>query len=84
MNSFPKIIDVSSGWQTFFIMTAVVTLPPITILFCALFFKHKHRRRLHRRRHHDHGNYPANPTLAQTGGLPPVRETDNPPDQPQP
>jgi FtsZ-interacting cell division protein ZipA len=34
----------------------------------------QHKRRRHRRRHH-----PTNPTLAQTGGLPPIHEADKPP-----
>ena len=36
------------------------------------------RRRRHRRRRRRSSSYPLNPTLAQTGGLPPVRR-DNPP-----
>jgi hypothetical protein len=84
MNSFPKIIDVSSGWQVFFIMAAIVMLPPFAILVWVLLSKHKRQHRHHRRRQHDHGNYPANPTLAQTGGLPPVRRADHPGEPSQP
>ena len=38
----------------------------------------EHRHRRHREHH------PINPTLAQTGGLPPIREADKPPPAPQP
>lgn len=40
------------------------------------------RRRRHRHRRRRSSSYPLNPTLAQTGGLPPVRR-DNPPASPQ-
>lgn len=40
--------------------------------------EHRHRKRRHRRRS-AHPNYPTNPTLAETGGLPPVRPDDQPP-----
>jgi len=32
-----------------------------------------------RRRRHHHEHRPINPTLAQTGGLPPLRDADQPP-----
>ncbi len=38
--------------------------------------KHSRSRRSRRRRHHHH--YARNPTLAETGGLPPVRSEDPP------
>lgn len=40
--------------------------------------EHEHRKRRHRRRS-AHPSYPTNPTLAETGGLPPVRPDDQPP-----
>jgi hypothetical protein len=40
------------------------------------------RKRRHRHRRRRSSNYPQNPTLAQTGGLPPVRR-DEPPASPQ-
>jgi hypothetical protein len=40
------------------------------------------RRRRHRHRRRRSSSYPLNPTLAQTGGLPPVRR-DEPPASPQ-
>ena len=40
------------------------------------------RRRRHRHRRRRSSHYPLNPTLAQTGGLPPVRR-DEPPASPQ-
>jgi len=41
------------------------------------------RRRRHRHRRRRSSNYPQNPTLAQTGGLPPIRR-DEPPTPAQP
>ena len=41
------------------------------------------RRRRHRHRRRRSSNYPQNPTLAQTGGLPPIRR-DEPPTANQP
>jgi len=41
------------------------------------------RRRRHRHRRRRSSNYPQNPTLAQTGGLPPIRR-DEPPASTQP
>lgn len=41
------------------------------------------RRRRHRHRRRRSSNYPHNPTLAQTGGLPPIRR-DEPPTSTQP
>ena len=38
-------------------------------------------KRRHRRRHR-HRHRPRNPTLAETGGLPPIRPEDTPPPQP--
>ena len=37
-----------------------------------------------RRHGHRHENRPLNPTLAQTGGLPPLRESDKPSQPPPP
>ena len=37
-----------------------------------------HKKHRHRRRRSKHPKYPANPTLAETGGLPPVRKDEHP------
>lgn len=45
--------------------------------------KHRHSRHKRRRRRHREER-PRNPTLAETGGLPPVREAQNPGSSPSP
>ena len=41
------------------------------------------RKRRHRHRRRRSASYPRNPTLAQTGGLPPIRRDEPPPPPPQ-
>jgi hypothetical protein len=41
--------------------------------------RQKRRKHRHRRSSSSHERYPANPTLAETGGLPPPRPDDQPP-----
>jgi hypothetical protein len=79
---FPTIIAVliSPEWQDFFIMLGAIVLAALAAAVCAFFFRKKHRRH-HRRRRRERRSL--NPTLAQTGGLPPVRQPQNPPDQPK-
>lgn len=57
-----------------------ILLPAICVLIWALFFKKKRR---HKRKHRRHSskNRRMNPTLAETGGLPPVRKSENVPEQ---
>lgn len=68
-------------WMNFVLMAAAIIFSSILALFVALSFrKRKRRKRKHRRRRGD-GERQLNPTLSQTGGLPPPREKD-PGDQP--
>jgi hypothetical protein len=60
-------------WLSFLAITVAVLLAVfVTFLWFALFRKKK---RHHKRRHRRHGEQrKLNPTLAESGGLPPVRE----------
>jgi heme/copper-type cytochrome/quinol oxidase subunit 2 len=71
----------SSDWLIFLIMLIAIGIG-VSILAVWLFVfrtknkkkRHKHHRRRHHRQH--------NPTLAQTGGLPPPRDPNQPPPGP--
>ena len=83
MKFLAVILDPTSGWRVFFLLFGAIAIPAFGGLAWALFFRNKPRRK-HRRRHRggDHGIM--NPTLDQTGGLPPVRKPENMTDQPKP
>lgn len=51
-----------------------VLVPTVFVLIWALFFKKKRKRKY---KHHAKDNHRMNPTLAQTGGLPPQRKAQN-------
>lgn len=59
-------------------IVAAILLPAAAVFIWAVFFRGKGRRHRRRRR-----QYRANPTLASTGGLPPVRKAEETPDQPE-
>jgi hypothetical protein len=77
---------MTPGWVDFFIMTGAFVLVGIGVLIWILFFRKSGRRR--RKHRHRHEHRPPNPTLAQSGGLPPVRQEEKPfrrpPPTPQP
>lgn len=80
--NFLETIAVATpfGWQDYFAVPAAVALAALISFGWAILFRQKHRR--HHRRHRRQRR-PLNPTLAQTGGLPPVRKPETPPDQPK-
>jgi preprotein translocase subunit YajC len=51
----------------------------VAVLIWFLMFRKKRHRK--KRRHHQRESRQLNPTLAQVGGLPPIREEDEPPGQ---
>jgi hypothetical protein len=61
-------------WFNFLAMTAAILLAAISALILLVMFRKKKRRK--RRKHHHHEQRQLNPTLAETGGLPPVRENE--------
>jgi hypothetical protein len=68
-------------WVDFFIMTGILLLLAIGLLVWSVYFRKRGRKRRRRYRGR-HDRRSANPTLAQTGGLPPVRHpeaSDKPP-----
>jgi hypothetical protein len=83
MKSLAAILDSSSGWRVFFLLFGAIAIPAFGGLAWALFFRNKPRRK-HRRRHREGEYRMMNPTLDQTGGLPPVRKPENRTDQPKP
>jgi len=65
------------AWADFLIVIGATVLVALAVLGWVVFFRKKPRRRHKNYRH-------LNPTLAQVGGLPPIRREDKPSDQPQP
>lgn len=69
----------AADWLMFIVMLAAIGLGVGTVVVWMFVFrpKSKKRRKRHQRRHRRH-----NPTLAQSGGLPPVRDSNQPPPGP--
>jgi FtsZ-interacting cell division protein ZipA len=65
------------AWTDFLIVIGTTILVALVVFVWVVFFRKKPRHRHKNRRH-------LNPTLAQVGGLPPIRHEEKPPDQPQP
>jgi len=74
-------------WVNFLVMLVAVVLASIGGLLWAVVFRRKRRRKHHRSRNHPkdrnhHEQRKPNPTLAETGGLPPFRPSEEPGEQP--
>jgi hypothetical protein len=68
-------------WINFLAMSVALVLGAFGVLLWAVMFRKKRRRKY--RKHHAHrGERKPNPTLAEIGGLPPLRAEENPGDQP--
>jgi hypothetical protein len=66
-------------WLNFLAMAGGLLLGTLGVLLWFVMFRKRRRRK--RRKRHEHEKRQLNPTLAQTGGLPPVRnqnKTDTP------
>jgi hypothetical protein len=75
MNSGTTLLAVYEPlpqWLNFLAMFLAVVLGTFGVLLWAVMFR-KRRRRKHRKRHEHRGERKPNPTLAESGGLPPVR-----------
>jgi hypothetical protein len=75
-NTLPPVGPMTGMWVDFFIMVGVFALVATGALIWAFYFRK--RRRKHRHKHrHKHDRHSINPTLAQTGGLPPPRPPES-------
>ncbi|HXI72167.1 MAG TPA: hypothetical protein VNN22_17565 [Verrucomicrobiae bacterium] len=74
-------------WVNFLAIFAALVLASIGGLVWAVVFRRKRRRKHHKRHNHQKGRNhheprKPNPTLAETGGLPPFRPSETPGEQP--
>ena len=67
----------SADWLTFAVMVLAVGLAVGCVAVWAVVYRPKSKKRKHKQRRRHHRQH--NPTLAQTGGLPPVRDPNLPP-----
>lgn len=75
------VYEPMPGWLNFLAMAFALVLGVLGVLLWAVMIRKK-RRRKHRPHHAHRGERKPNPTLAETGGLPPFRPDENPNDQP--
>ncbi|MDD5139703.1 MAG: hypothetical protein PHY43_05510 [Verrucomicrobiales bacterium] len=84
MNSGTTLLAVFEPlppWLNFLAMAVALLLGAFGVLLWAVMFRKRRRRKYHK--HHEHrGERKLNPTLAEVGGLPPFRPTEEPNDQP--
>ena len=66
----------SSGWFTFLLILMGVGVIIALVTIWLLVFRGKKNKKRRKRRHRRHRQ---NPTLAETGGLPPPRDPNQPP-----
>jgi hypothetical protein len=78
----PAIGKMSPEWVDFFIMLGAFSLVAIGAIVWLLLFRKTGKRKRKRRHHHEHRA--PNPTLAESGGLPPVRREEKPFSRPPP
>jgi len=84
MNSGTTLLAVYEPlpqWLNFLSMLVALVVGVFGVLLWAVMFRRKRRRKY--RKHHTHrGERKPNPTLAELGGLPPLRTDGKPDDQP--
>jgi len=73
----PTVSPATASWMDFLVMAGVFALIAIGALIWVFYFRKKRRKHRHKHRH-QHGRRSVNPTLAQTGGLPPARPSASP------
>ena len=76
-DALPAVGPMTTTWVDFFIMAGVFVLIAIGALIWVFYFRKKGRKHRHKHRHHRERRS-VNPTLAQTGGLPPPRPPESP------
>ena len=72
-DTFLAMMEPLPQWLNFLAMALGVMVAAVGALLWFGMFRKKGKRK---RRHHSHEKRRINPTLAETGGLPPVRESD--------
>ena len=82
-DKIPIMQRMTPGWVDFLIMAGALALVAIGALIWTFFFRKPGRRRRRKSSHHHERHLP-NPTLAQYGGLPPVRQKEKPPGRQMP
>jgi hypothetical protein len=84
MKMFATIMDTNSTWQYYLVMTGAIAVPGAIAFIWVVAFRKKARRKIRRHRNNYHSAAaPINPTLHQTGGLPPLRKPEDLTDQPK-
>jgi hypothetical protein len=81
MNTATTILAVFEPlpqWLNFLAVGGCMLLGALASLIWFLAFRTKRKRK---RRHHEREKRPINPTLSETGGLPPKRNPNQPPTQ---
>jgi hypothetical protein len=74
-DGLPAVGPMTETWVDFFIMAGVFVMIATGALIWVFYFRKRGRKRRHKHRHHREPR-PVNPTLAQTGGLPPARPSE--------
>jgi hypothetical protein len=74
--ALPAVGRMTPEWVNFFFMTGAFALVGIGMLIWIFFFRKPGQRRRKHRHRHEHRS--SNPTVAQNGGLPPVRQEEKP------
>jgi hypothetical protein len=83
MNCFATMLaafEPLPQWANFLAIFAVIVVSAFAVFLWAVLVRKK-RKRKHRSRHHHDGPRKLNPTLAESGGLPPPREPEKSPGQ---
>jgi membrane protein implicated in regulation of membrane protease activity len=84
MNCFATMLaafEPLPQWANFLAIFVVIVLSALAVFLWAVMFRKK-RKRKHRQHHHEKRKL--NPTLAESGGLPPPREPEKSPGQTPP
>lgn len=66
--------DMLSAWAGVLVVFSAAILVTLLAMVWIVFLRKNARHRHRRRRLHNHEQQPLNPTLAEAGGLPPLRE----------
>ena len=82
-DGLPIAGGMTTDWVEFLALVGAIVLVAIGGLIWT-FFLRKRKRRRRRKSHHRHERRLPNLPLAQSGGLPPIRQEEKPPNPPAP